>query len=99
MCKKISYSIWILEIMNTKKLLDNLTINNPDYMRKLYNANEVTLTECFNNIKRNKAVINFHLSTYMFQQQDLYNPIELAAALIDLQNSCTLIINRLNDLK
>ena len=85
--------------MNTKQLLENLSKNNPDYMRKLYNANEVTLTECFNNIKRNKAVINFHLSSYMFQRADLYEPIELAAALIDMQNSCTLIINRLNELK
>ena len=85
--------------MNTKQLLDNLTTNNPDYMRKLYNANEVTLTECFNNIKRNKAVINFHLSNYIFSQKDLYNPIELAAALIDMKSNCDLIINRLNDLK
>lgn len=85
--------------MNTTKLLENLTVGKFDYMQKLYNANEVTLTECFNNIKRNKAVINFHLSNYIFSQKDLYNPVELAAALIDMKSNCDLIINRLNELK
>jgi len=85
--------------MDTKKLLENLTTPNPEYMRKLNISNEVTLTECFNNLKRNKAVINFHLSTYMFQQSDLYNPVELAAAFIDMKSNLQMMLNKLNELK
>ena len=84
--------------MNTTKLLNGTTEQNPDYMRKLVLANDVTLSECINGIKRNKAVINFHTSTYVFQQGDLYNPIELSAAIIDLHANCTMIINKLNEL-
>ena len=85
--------------MNTKAIVDGTTQKNPEFMRKLHLANEVTLTECFNAIKRNKAVLNFHLSVYHFQQADLYNPIELAAAIIDMQSNCQMIINKLNELK
>lgn len=85
--------------MCTKQFLDNLTNGDPDYMRKLNISNEVTLTECFNGLKRNKVVINFHLSTYMFQQSDFYNPVELAAALIDMEANLQMMLNKLKELK
>jgi hypothetical protein len=85
--------------MNNKAIVDGTTEKNPEFMRKLFIANEVTLTECFNDIKRNKAVLNFHLSVYYFQQSDLYNGNELAAAVIDMRNNCEMIINKINELK
>ena len=85
--------------MNTKQLLEGTGEQNPDLMRKIILANDVTLTECLNNIKRNKAVINFHTSTYVFQQSDLYNAAELTAALLDMESNCQMIINKLKELK
>ena len=85
--------------MNNKAIVDGTTEKNPEFMRKLFAANEVTLTECFNDIKRNKAVLNFHLSVYYFQQSDLYNGNELAAAVIDLKSNLELMLNKLNEFK
>lgn len=83
--------------MNIKAIVDGTTEQNPDFMRKIVIANDVTLSECINGIKKNKAVINFHTSTYVYQQSDLFNPIELSAALIDLKSNCEMIINKLNE--
>jgi hypothetical protein len=85
--------------MNANELLNNLENANVHFMHKLHCANEVTLTECFNALKKNKAVLNFHLSTYMFQQKDLYNPLELAAAILDMESNLKMMLNKLNELK
>lgn len=71
----------------------------PELMRKIVQANDNTLSDCINNIKRYKAIINFHTSTYVFGQNDLYNATELTAALIDLKSNCEMIINKLDELK
>lgn len=85
--------------MNYQAIVDGTTKQNPDLMRKIVMANDVTFSECVNAIKKNKAVINFHTSTYVFQQGDLFNPVELSAALFDLKSNCEMIINKLNELK
>lgn len=71
----------------------------PELMRKIVLANENTLNDCYNEIKRCKAIINFHTSTYVYGQNELYNPTELTAALIDMNSACQMIINKLNEIK
>jgi len=85
--------------MDTHNLFNKIEAKDVEFMRKLTLANEVTLTEGFNALKKNKAVINFHLSTYNFQQADLYNPIELTAALLDMQSNLEMMLDKLNEMK
>jgi hypothetical protein len=84
--------------MNHKKLVDSLLEHNPELMRKISIANECSLTEALNQIKRNKAIINFHCSVYNFQQKNLYEPIALAAALIDMKQYLQIMLDKLNEL-
>lgn len=84
--------------MNTKKILNATQAEDPDLMRKIIIANDVTFTECINQIKRCKAIINFHTSTYVYGQKDLYNGVELTGALVDLSQACELITNRINEI-
>jgi len=85
--------------MDIQAIFKGTTVKDPELMRKIVLANENIITDCVNNIKKVKAVINFHTSTYVYGQGDLYNATELTAALLDLQSNCEMIINKLNELK
>lgn len=85
--------------MNFKEILNGTVNQDPDLMRKIIAANDCIFTECLNDIKRAKAIINFHTSTYVFQQGDQYNAAQLTGALVDLKGACEMIINKLNEIK
>jgi len=85
--------------MNIEKLVNGALAKDPDLMRKIVTANDVTLTECFLMMKRAKTIINFHTSNYVFGSVDNYDAVELAAAIIDLSSYCQIIVNKLNELK
>ena len=84
--------------MNNKQFLENVLEQRPEFMRRLSIANDVTLTECFNSIQKNKAVINFHLCSFNFQRKDLFDPVILAAALIDTKQYLEIMLDKLNEL-
>jgi len=85
--------------MYFKELLEGTYSEAPELMKKIVSANDGTLTACINDIKRSKAIINFHTSVYVFQQRDQYNAAQLTAALVDLHSACEMIINKINELK
>jgi hypothetical protein len=85
--------------MNIQNLVNGTLAKDPDLMRKIVNANDVTLTEAFLMMKRAKTIINFHTSNYVFGSVDNYDAVELAAAIIDLSSYCQIIVNKLNELK
>ena len=85
--------------MYFKELLEGTYLEQPELMNKIVSANDGTLTACINDIKRSKAIINFHTSVYVFQQRDQYNAAQLTAALVDLHSACEMIINKINELR
>jgi len=85
--------------MNIEKLVNGTLAKDPDLMRKIVTANDVTLSEAFLMMKKAKTIINFHTSNYVFGSVDNYDAVELSAAIIELSNYCQIIINKINELK